>query len=105
MPSIARQVVEQIVLGRRELHGLAVSQDFAPLKIECEIADVERSRLAGWRLTEVPAADGTSAGQQLHIAERLRYVIIGTRLKAAHLVHFLIFDSDHDDRYVADLPD
>ena len=88
---------EQLVLLRRELHGLAGNGDEARGEVDLEVADRKVRVARAGRA----AQNGTHAGDELVVDERAHHVIVAAAREAAHAVDRVPAGADHDYRHVA----
>src|SRR5579884_3885721 len=80
------EVIEQSVLGRRELDLCPISIDFAPSKIDDQVL-VDLDLGLGQRSRHFGSAhDRLDTAEQLPLAKWLRNVVVGAEAKAADLV-------------------
>ena len=101
---IAHEELDEVILFRRELHGLAVKAGGALLGIQGDAPGGEalpRDPLGASR----PAEQGPDPGLQLQDVEGLYQVIVRPGLKAHELVGVLALGRQHDDGHVGELPD
>ena len=73
---------EQLVLLRRELHGLAGNGDEARGEVDLEVADRKVRVARAGRA----AQNGTHAGDELVVDERAHDVVVAAAREAAHAV-------------------
>ena len=98
LPGVADQRVEQAVLERRQLHGLAAHRHLVAVAVDAKFAAVEHA-LGRFADRAVAVAHGDAdARQQLARAERLGQVVVGARVERPHLVAFLVARRDDEDR-------
>src|SRR4030095_11543975 len=87
-------------LGRRELHLLAVPLNGSGDQIDYEPVLREKGALLA-RLST--ALGSTQAGKEFSGAERLRDIIVGTRIERSHFVLLVITNREDKDRRLAPL--
>ena len=102
---VADEVVEQLVLGRRQIEALAAEPRLLLREVDLEIARLERWRATRRRGHLETPQHGLHAGHQLKVVERLGHVIVGPELKALDLVHRVVAGGQHQHRDVRERPD
>ncbi len=91
---VLHEVAQQLEFGRPDLERLALVRHAVGGGIEQQIAD---GNAVAHLLGCAAAQHGADARQQLLGGERLGYVVVGTSVKASHLVRFVATRGQHED--------
>jgi hypothetical protein len=92
--SSAREVGEQPVLVRGELHGIVRDRDAAGARVEANGAADDFARGMPGRSSQ----DGADAGEKLLHVEGLRHIVVGAGVEALDLVAPAVAGRQDDDR-------
>ena len=98
---VVRQQAQQLVLDGRQVQFLAIHRGDAGVKVDKQLAGVERAlgyHAAGLRIRKAPER-GADARQQFIDRKRLGQVVVGTGIERANLVRILAARRDHDNRH------
>ena len=96
-----REVHEQVELGRREVHELAVLTHAARRGIELDVADRRRDRRRSPATRAGATQDRVHARDELAGAERLRHVVVGADLEPDDEVGLAVARGEHEHRHRA----
>ena len=98
---VVRQQAQELVLDRRQMQFLAIHRGDAGIKVDMQLAGIERAlggNTARLRIRKAPERRA-NAREQLLDRKRLGQVVVGTSIERADLVRVLAARRDHDDRH------
>lgn len=98
---VMRQQAQELVLNRRQVQLLAIHRGNAGIKIDMQLAGIERAlggNTARLRIRKAPERRA-NAREQLLDRKRLGQVIVGASIERTNLVRILAARRDHDDRH------
>ena len=98
---VMRQQAQELILDRRQMQFLAIHRGDAGIKIDMQLAGIERAlggNAARLRIRETPERRA-NARKQLLDRKRLGQVVVGAGIERANLVRILAARRDHNDRH------